>query len=334
MSDPHTNSGRWFAVSADMWDHPIVGAKRPVTPADPKQGSASCYEAWQWLIRSACFKTHSVMNRGRKMTLQRGDLLGSYSFLAAEWNWTPKTVRVFIEKLIRDQMLMDVTLDIQRHFVHKQGQLKGNSKGNKKDNSKAVKMPSKRSLIKVLNVSNYFEYQHDPRAQLHYESLPEGQRGGQAKKQTGATEGQLKGNTVQGIHNKKDDTRASDDVNPNVDPVTSWDQAFDVYDHGVTIDANGRLTLVNGERSFWLKKFDGDSERLDLALIQAAGYVQPNSSRPLQAQVAAQLSKICAEKVDRDQRYNRAARANGKQPPADTKSKAEKYRKIAEENAR
>jgi hypothetical protein len=73
---------------------------------------------------------------------------------------------------------------------------------------------------------------------------------------------------------------------------------------------NGKLTLFNGLRQFWVDEFGGDEKRLDLALTQAAGYVQPNSSRPLEAQVSSQLAKIAAEKRDRDARYLAAAAAN------------------------
>lgn len=67
------------------------------------------------------------------------------------------------------------------------------------------------------------------------------------------------------------------------------------------------ITLVNGERSDWLKRFDGDDERLDLALAQAAAFIQPNSRRSLLVQVRAQLSRAVAEKRDRDMRYAAAA---------------------------
>lgn len=75
--------------------------------------------------------------------------------------------------------------------------------------------------------------------------------------------------------------------------------------------ANGRLTLFNGLKAFWLDKFDGDEERLELALVQAAGFVQPNSTRPLEAQVSSQLARSAADKRDRDMRYAAAAKASG-----------------------
>lgn len=70
---------------------------------------------------------------------------------------------------------------------------------------------------------------------------------------------------------------------------------------------DGRIVLFNGERAEWLKKF-GSAERLDLALDQAAGWIQPNGSRPLLAQIRAQLARSLAEKIDRDKRAEKAAK--------------------------
>lgn len=81
--------------------------------------------------------------------------------------------------------------------------------------------------------------------------------------------------------------------------------------------ADGRLTLFNGLRQFWLERFDNDADRLDLALIQAAGFVQPHSTRPLEAQVSSQLARSAADKRDRDKRYAAAAKANPRQPKTD-----------------
>ena len=84
---------------------------------------------------------------------------------------------------------------------------------------------------------------------------------------------------------------------------------------GATIDARGTITLHNGTGAHWLAKFGGDEERLALALEQAAGWVQPNSSRPLEAQVGSQLAKQLAEKRDRDDRYAAAAKAKQQAKP-------------------
>lgn len=68
------------------------------------------------------------------------------------------------------------------------------------------------------------------------------------------------------------------------------------------------LILTEAERADWLVKF-GDDQRLDLALVQAVAFVQPNSRRPLLVQVRAQLARAAVDKIDRDQRYAKAASA-------------------------
>jgi hypothetical protein len=71
-------------------------------------------EAWVWIICNASFADHTVFNRGRKMTLKRGDLLGAWAFLAHTWNWSAKTVRSWVEKLIEDNMLQKRATEAQR----------------------------------------------------------------------------------------------------------------------------------------------------------------------------------------------------------------------------
>jgi len=74
------------------------------------------------------------------------------------------------------------------------------------------------------------------------------------------------------------------------------------HDGGVRMDGE-RIVLVNGTRAEWLEKFDGDENRLDLALLQVAGFIQPNSSRPLSAQVSSQLARIAGQRHDQTIRY-------------------------------
>jgi len=81
-------------------------------------------------------------------------------------------------------------------------------------------------------------------------------------------------------------------------------------DHERVRFSNGKIELFNGMRAYWLERFEGDSERLELGLIQAAGFVQPNSVKPLEAQVSAQLARQCSDKRDRDKRYADTARRN------------------------
>ena len=69
---------------------------------------------------------------------------------------------------------------------------------------------------------------------------------------------------------------------------------------------NNRITLYGDLRAEWLGLFDGDEKALELALIQAAGYVEKNGSRPLEARVGAQLSKQLGWK------HERAAKSNAR----------------------
>lgn len=73
------------------------------------------------------------------------------------------------------------------------------------------------------------------------------------------------------------------------------------------VDETG-LHLVNGYRADWLKKFDGNEERLEMAINEIAPYVKPNSPTPLQIQVNGKLGKIIGEKIDKDTRYSKAVK--------------------------
>lgn len=102
----------------------------------------------------------------------------------------------------------------------------------------------------------------------------------------------------------------------NVQPVTDWRSAFGADDnHGVQF-SNGRLTLVNGTRAFWLEQFGGDETALNLALIEAAGSIQRGSNAGLKLQVERKLANIARDTRDRDKRYERVAGKNRPQSGA------------------
>jgi hypothetical protein len=63
-----------------------------------------------------------------------------------------------------------------------------------------------------------------------------------------------------------------------------------------------KIQLYGELLSFWLKEFEGDAERLELALMAAVPYIQQNSNRPLEAQVSAQLARTAGIKRDSDKR--------------------------------
>jgi hypothetical protein len=83
-----------------------------------------------------------------------------------------------------------------------------------------------------------------------------------------------------------------------VDGKTFWQEALNPDSHSVSFE-NGKLKLLNGERTRWLTEFGGDERRLDLALIQIAPYLQPNTRRPLLAQVESQLARLLGSLLGR-----------------------------------
>ena len=111
--------------------------------------------------------------------------------------------------------------------------------------------------------------------------------------------------------------------------------SYDVND-GVSL-SNGSIVLVNGTRAKWLEMFGGDETLLDLALIQAANYVQPESRKPLKIQVEAQLGRQVAEKLKADARYAKAAAAKSRRPASapdkPEEGRGERYSRIIEEIA-
>ena len=69
----------------------------------------------------------------------------------------------------------------------------------------------------------------------------------------------------------------------------------------------GRIELHGELRAYWLKEHDDDAKALELALMQAAPFIQPNGSKPLEVKVSAQLAKQLSWKRERDSRAPRAA---------------------------
>lgn len=105
---------------------------------------------------------------------------------------------------------------------------------------------------------------------------------------------------------------ASDDMPKHVKPVSDWSKAFSAEPEHETVRIEaGAVVLVNGTRAEWLARFGGDAEGLDLALIQVAGQIQPNSrSHSVEQQANRHLARIVQERRDRDRRYRDVAAQN------------------------
>lgn len=143
----------------------------------------------------------------------------------------------------------------------------------------------------VITISNYDKFQSVEENQASERANERQTRG-----KRGASEGQHS-TKYTNIQNKKEDTREA--------KVIQFEDP-----HRRCELADGQIVLFNGLREFWLGEFEGDGRALDLALIQAAGYVQSTGPRPLEAQVGAQLARIVADRRDKDRRYAAAASRN------------------------
>lgn len=104
MNSNSRQMGNWLAISRDIEKHPIVGFGQPVKPADPKRGSYSRGEAWQSLLFQAQYIPSEVVNKGRTILLERGQLMAGLQHLAERWNWTIETVRWFLSRLEKASM--------------------------------------------------------------------------------------------------------------------------------------------------------------------------------------------------------------------------------------
>lgn len=171
---PAIRDAGWYATHRDMLNHPIVGICQPVKPEDPKRGSASRFEAWHWLIANAAFAEREWINKGQRQTIRAGQLVAGRRYLAHTWNWSEKTVRVFLAQLLNEQMITLATDQIR-------GQRRANT-------------------ANIISLCNYLRYQLSDDEQKEPE--------GPAKGQPGASEGPAKGH----IDNK--DTTTQDSDNP------------------------------------------------------------------------------------------------------------------------
>jgi len=101
--------GGYFKIWRSMLTHHKFGLKKPF----------SSFEALVFLLSEAQYKDGVVFNAGRRMELKRGSLLGAVSWLAHEFGWTPKKVRVWL-----DHAAKNGTLTLSNPGF-KQGQLRG-----------------------------------------------------------------------------------------------------------------------------------------------------------------------------------------------------------------
>lgn len=124
-------AGNWFAVSRNVFNHPIVGIRnRPYTDL----------EAWLSLLAMAEYETQRIVNKGQMIFLDPGQLMAAHIYLSERWKWTTDKVRYFLQRLQNEAMIA--------RFCSMQNT-------NRRTNQ-----------IQVITICNYGKYQYAP-AILH-----------------------------------------------------------------------------------------------------------------------------------------------------------------------
>lgn len=112
------------------------------------------------------------------------------------------------------------------------------------------------------------------------------------------------------IYSNPPPTPSSPSIPQTGDGRNFWSETLsnDSFDTGVRFE-NGQVRLINGTRQLWVQRF-GSEERLQIVLDGMIGKIRPRSGRPVEHQVIAILSEKAADKIDRDNRYQAAAKRN------------------------
>lgn len=256
----------WVAISREMRTHWLVGFGQAVRPMDPEKGALSRAEAWIDLIMECKYEAGSVRNGGARMDLFPGQMLGAVSWLANRWNWTPKTVRGFLDKLVDDGMIE----------LAKPGVENGEQKGKQSS---------------VLTVCNYSDYQ----VVRGSEGLAEGTQR--------ASKGQAKGNIYkdntstreQGNKEERKDSDAPPAAEPKAKKSKNVSAATFLPDDWICSKALGEFIMRSFQikasdvriqaadfKTYWLNRRDAKAKkpRWDLAFhswIRKAGF-RPNAT--------------------------------------------------------
>lgn len=118
------------------------------------------------------------------------------------------------------------------------------------------------------------------------------------------------------------DTDTDTDKTPYSPPVggSVITVADPFFENQIIERPDGSIQLAQSLKSFWLEQFGGDSNRLELALMQASAERQHGSRQPLRKQIERTLSRIAGQRRDSDRRYRDACAVNGKHPEQSPKA--------------
>lgn len=324
----HNSGVRWIAVCVDARDHSVVGCGQPVKPADPKRGSWSKFEAWLDMICEATWRGREVMNKGRQIILNRGELMAARGWLAKRWNWTEKTVRKFLEKLEAAGMISEVD--------PKQVQQEGPGKARRPAIAGQPESQRKHNLVKVVSICNYELYQAmgNFRGQTGQEAVaaqaePSGPILGQLPGQLGASEGP---ELIQGYKEDNKDPLIAREREEEISNPKSWayNAGLDAEEQRAQRDvgwrADGTITVMNGFKAQLAECFPRVSLIAGLAAV--AGEVGPAKDRTpakvLKTQILRRFGYLEQDENGKDRRA--AARYPAGQPAQPRKDWREEKR--------
>lgn len=202
-------------------NHWLVGFGKMENPPkqDPRRPNFCRTVAWIDLIMRCHYRDGYVINKGSKMRLERGQLLGAISWLAHRWNWTPKAVRRFLDQLEDDGM---ITREQPTNTA------RTNSENTEKPTDVRPKASAARSkrgnLTAVISVCNYDLYQKSHTQQ------------GQARGRQGASKGQHnnKVNKVNKVNNNN--------LGPSADDVRRAHARWNDLAEKVSLPRSTKLT--------------------------------------------------------------------------------------------
>ncbi len=151
--------GNWFAVSRDIFDHPIVGIHdRAFTDT----------EAWLYMLSIASFAQTEVVNKGSIIVLDPGQLMAAHAYLAKRWKWSPDKVRWYLKRLGDEAMITRYTTDSRGQTIGSEnGKINTNQPTNQNTNHHPNQNTKRNTnQIQIITICNYAIYQY-VQQQLH-----------------------------------------------------------------------------------------------------------------------------------------------------------------------
>lgn len=85
----------FYLMHRDAMNHPLFAGE-----------AFTRFQAWEWMIREACWKDSSTRVKGKSITLKRGQFTHSIRFMADAWGWTKDRVARFVNALETETMVM------------------------------------------------------------------------------------------------------------------------------------------------------------------------------------------------------------------------------------